>query len=116
MAEGKNFLEKLQSAPETIKRRWIIGAAAVIMAIVIYVWLAYFNNLIIAGLSKSAVPYASSGQVPAESLPGAGAGSTSFLQTLKDATANLYNIFGGALRALGNILNSPREYLVKPPQ
>lgn len=111
-----NFLEKLQSAPEPTKWRWIIAIAAVVMVAVIYVWLAYFNNLITAGFSKSTAPYASSGQVSAESPPGAGAGSTSFLQTLKNATANLYNVFGGALHALGNILNSPREYIVKPPQ
>ena len=52
-----NFLEKLQSTPEPTKRRWLIGVTAALMVVVIYVWLAYFNNLIIAGFSQPAVPF-----------------------------------------------------------
>jgi hypothetical protein len=111
-----NFLQKLQSAPEPTKRRWIMAITAVVMVAVIYVWLAYFNSLITAGFSQPAIPSVNSGQVPAEPAPSAGVGSASFWQKLKNATANLYNVFGGALHNLGNILDAPREYIIKPPQ
>ncbi len=135
-----NFLEKLQSASEPAKRRWLVVITAVLMVVVIYVWLAYFNNLIAAFSQQSAPPLASSeqapptdsvglpqtgssqensgqaGQVLPEKNSAASPGGASFWQTLKSSVANLYEVFAGKLRALGDILNAPREYIIKPPQ
>ena len=102
-----NFLEKLQSAPESTKRRWMVVITAVIMVAVIYVWLAYFNSLIAGGFSRT---------VSLEQQNPPVAGGVSFWQTLKNGMANLYEIFTGKLHALGNVLNAPREYIIKPPQ
>ncbi len=112
-----NFLEKLQSTPEPVKRRWLISLTAVLMVVVIYVWLAYFNNLIIAGFSQPAVPSsAEPGQIPEQPNPMVAGDSVSLWQTLRNSAANLYGIFTEKLRALGDILNAPREYIIKPPQ
>jgi hypothetical protein len=112
MENPKDFLERLRAASEPTKRRWIVVITAVVMVAVIYVWLAYFNNLLTAGFSQPAAT-----EQPA--LPGNGggtSGSTSFSQTLKNAVANIYGIFGDMFHALGNILNAPREYIIKPPK
>src|ERR1700690_1254962 len=98
-----HFLEKLQSADEATKRRWMILSTIIIMVMVIYVWMAYFNNLV-AGFSQAQQPSA-----------GSSAGGFTFWQTMKNGTAILYRGLSGAFHSLGNILNSPREFIVKPP-
>ena len=98
-----NFIEKLQSADEAAKRRWMLLSTITIMIIVIYVWMAYFNNLV-AGFSQTQ-------QAPASPT----AGGFTFWQTMRNGTAILYRELTGAFHSLGNILNSPREYIVKPP-
>ncbi len=106
MEEQKSFLEKLQSADEETKKRWLVISVAVIMVIVIYVWLAYFNNLL-AGFS--APPASESGSGEAQ-------GGMTFWQTLKNGAASVYDGFIGKISALGNILQAPREYIIKPPR
>lgn len=103
----KNFLEKLQSADEATKKRWMVLTVAVIMALVIYVWLAYFNNLIAGFSSGQAQSVASSAAEPAS--------SGSFLETAKNGLASLYQIFSDKIHSLGQVLQSPREYIIKPP-
>jgi hypothetical protein len=105
-----DFLQKLQSAPEATKRRWTIIVTVIVMVIVIYVWLAYFNNLV-----KN---FSATGQPPVASIGPTSSGSNeaSFWETFKSGVANLLGAFTGKLNALGNILNAPREYIIKPPQ
>lgn len=99
------FLEKLQNADEATKRRWMIFSTIVIMAVVVYVWAAYFNNLV-AGFSQAQ---------PTEP-PVSSAGGFTFWATLKNGTAVLYQAFMGKLHALGDVLNAPREYIITPPK
>lgn len=101
--ELKNFLEKIQSADEGVKRRWMIISTVVIMAVVIYVWLGYFNNLI-ASFNR-----------PLAEVPSEGAGF-SFWSSLKSSAALLYNGLGDKLHAFGDILKTPREYIIQPPK
>lgn len=50
-----NFLKKLQSLDESAKQKVLIGATAVIMAIVVFAWITYFNNLMIPSLQAQGV-------------------------------------------------------------
>jgi len=97
----KHFLEKLQNSDEGTKRRWMIASTVIIMAVVIYIWLAYFNNLI-ASFSQPQ---------PVASADGAGFG---FWSSLKSGAALLYSGSADKLRAFGEILKAPREYIVQP--
>lgn len=103
MSEGnkKSFLERLQSADDATKKRWMFISTAIIMAVVIYVWLMYFNSLI-AGFSSQ----------PTEQ-PATGIG---FWDAVKNGTAAVYQGLIDKIRALGDILRAPREYIIKPPQ
>ncbi len=98
------LLERLQNADEGTKRRWMIVATIIIMVVVIYIWAAYFNNLV-AGFSQV--------QPTGPAVP-AGTDFT-FWATVRNGTAVLYRAFTHKLQALGGILNAPREYIVKPP-
>lgn len=100
-----NFLEKLQSSDEGTKRRVMIIASILIMAVVIYVWLAYFNNLL-AGLSQ-----------PAENAAAAPQDSGfSFWQSTKSGAVFVYGALSDKLGALGDLFQRPREFIVEPPQ
>lgn len=98
-----NFLEKLQSSDERTKRRWLVGLTAVVMVGVIYVWLAYFNNLV-AGFEE-----------PSPELNQREEGFT-FLETLKKGAAVIYDAFSQRLQGLGAILEKPKEYIIQPPK
>ncbi|OGY99730.1 MAG: hypothetical protein A2945_01885 [Candidatus Liptonbacteria bacterium RIFCSPLOWO2_01_FULL_52_25] len=106
MDQPKSFLEKLQSSDEVTKQRWLVGSAAIIMTIVVFLWLAYFNSFVIGPRSG----------VPVEPGPAAEGSSATFLGTMKNGASVLYDGFWGKLRALGDILEKPREYIIKPPQ
>lgn len=96
------ILHELQALDEPAKKKVLIVATAIAMAIVIYFWLAYFNNFV-AGISQSADEQAPQIAVQSSS------GGISFWQ-------NAYMGAMNALHGLANILQAPREYLVKPPQ
>lgn len=71
---------------------------AIAMVIVIFVWLAYFNNLI-AGFSAPPEPVAE----------GTGFG---FWITMKNGLAVIYDGLVGKLHWFGSILGEPREYII----
>lgn len=100
------FIEKLQNADETIKRRWMFALTAVAMVVVVFVWLAYFNNLVSGGFTEPDFAAAE----PAES------NSFTFFETFKSGLAFAYRTFFGLLHGFGAILSEPREYIISPPQ
>ncbi|MBU6500497.1 MAG: hypothetical protein KGJ89_01555 [Patescibacteria group bacterium] len=108
----EDFLGKIQSADESTKRRWIIICTIVIMVVILYVWLAYFNNLM-ASVSNQGENIADTSGSPAAARTSSG---STFLQSVKNSPAFIYNIFTNSISFLGGILQSPREYIVKPPQ
>ena len=105
MDHQKNFLERLQSSDEVTKQRWLVGSAAVIMALVVFLWLAYFNSFVIGPRNGVLV----------EPGPAVGGESVTFWGTMKNGASVIYHGFWGKLRAFGNILEQPREYIIKPP-
>lgn len=122
----KGFLEYLQTLPEPTKKRVLVIATAVIMALVVYFWLAYFNNLI-AGIAQPAATVAEN--APAENAPtgqpataapatvavpaapGEGMG-----QRLENGLGFIYGIFANMAHGLESVVNAPGQYNVRPPQ
>ena len=98
----EDFLKKLQTADEAHKKRILVATSIIIMVIVVYVWLMYFNNLVARG-TEEAAPVAAT----QEETPG-------FWGTMQRGSATLYyNIMGG-IEWLGSAFRAPREYIVKP--
>ena len=97
-----NFLERLRSSGESTKRGWMIASTIIVMVVVVYVWLAYFNNLV--GSFSEPEPTAAPG------------GDFTFWRSMKNGAAIVYGTFVDKIRALGEILKAPREYMVSPPK
>ncbi len=93
----KKFLEKLQSSDDQTKKRWMIGSTTVIIVIVVYIWVGYFNNLIFT---------LSSPQEPTLQKTG----GFSFLETAKNAVAAVFDTAKGLVE---NIFGGPGEYIIK---
>ena len=128
MEQQKGFLERLQSLDESTKHKILIGATAVIMIVVVYFWLAYFNSIVV---NLSAQPVAASGgaaqtgstaqnapaattAAPAESAtqsptPAASGGGTSIWHNIGAGFMSLVHGFG-------NIFQSQGQYTVQPQQ
>jgi hypothetical protein len=103
----RKFIEKIQQADDDTKRWVLVVASAVAMAVVVCIWLVYFNNFI---TMSSNVPLAAQSP-PSQNRAPAG---TSFWGTMKHGAAILYGHFVGTLGWFGNVFNTQREYIVKP--
>ena|SRR5690348_3509077 len=103
----KGFLEELQSLSEPTKRKIMIVATVVIMAVVIYVWLAYFNNLLASVGQPTVAENTGAASVPSGS---------DFAQGTKSGMAFIYDIFLKAVHGLAGIWEAPRQYNIQPPQ
>ncbi len=106
------FLSKLQSADDATKKKWMIIGTAVIMAIVIYVWLAYFNTLFTGSPTAATAPAAVSDQRQSAAPTTA----TGPFQYFRDRMASIFQLFSNLVGGLGNIFKAPREYIIKPSQ
>ncbi len=98
----KNFLERLRSADERIKTGWLIALSAISMVIVVFVWVKYFNNLIMESVSTRPVEEESR--------------SFSFWQTMENGTAFLRQDLSEKIRNFGAMLAAPRNYIIQPPK
>ncbi|OGZ53423.1 MAG: hypothetical protein A3B25_01865 [Candidatus Ryanbacteria bacterium RIFCSPLOWO2_01_FULL_48_26] len=96
------FLEKLRSSDEGAKTRWIIIFTSIIMVIVIYVWLAYFNTLFAVSDNSSAIA-ANQNNVPKEIAHSS--------PTILERMGSAYHTFTGAI---GTMLKFQKEYTIKP--
>ena len=98
----EGFLEKLRSSDDATKTKWIILFTSIIMVIVVYVWLAYFNTLFASFNTPSAVTENQSNppQEIARSYP-----------TIFERMGSAYHAFIGAV---GNMLKLQREYTITP--
>ncbi len=97
----QTFLEKLQSSDERVKTRWVLGLSAATMALVLVVWLNYFNGIVGQNPTISAVATNTENDF-------------SFGRSLHDGTAFIYNAIIGKIGAIGNTITKPRDYTVKP--
>ena len=103
------FLDKLRATDEGTKTKLIIVATIIIMAIIIYVWLAYFSPLL-ALVHDSPATDAQQNDASTPTAIAPSSPSPSILERM----GSVYHMFADKIGALGNILNAPREYVIKP--
>lgn len=90
--DKKSFLERVRSLDESGKRMVLVGATAIVVAIVIYVWVGYFSGLV--SVSQPAV---------AENQPAQTSSGPGFWQNLRNGMASI-----------AETLRGPGQYTIKP--
>lgn len=95
----RDFLEKIQNADESVKKRWLVVLSAIAMLIIVAVWAKYF-----------ALITQPSGNIGRENA----GGEFSFWETMKTGVSVLWGKLWGALQGLGRIFGASRSYIIKP--
>jgi hypothetical protein len=103
----KGFIEELQSLEEPTKLKVLIISALCVMVIVVYMWLGYFNNLV----SSNAPSAVADSQTPTQTSAPTG---TSFVGSMQNELASIYEGFIGLFRGIGGIFKGPGQYNIKP--
>lgn len=98
------FLERLQNADEDRKERWLIISSIIAGVIVIILWVKYFVT--IANIGSAGEP-----AVAAEGTRGFG-----FSETMRSGMRIIAEGVWQKIRSFSEALQTPREYIVKPPQ
>ncbi len=105
--EKKPFLEQLQSLDPQTKKKVLVTTTVIVLVLVTYVWLGYFNN-IIADVSASSVADVSAGPASAQ--------SEGLWGRMQSGAAFVYGEVNGALQDLFGLFGAPKQYTVTPNQ
>ena len=97
------FLEKIRGSEESVKRRWVIGFSLLATAVVVVLWMLYFNALLLSFEPGGGTAIAQ------EDLRG----GAFFWERAKGAGALAYGGVAYAWRAVGETLLAPRVYVIK---
>jgi hypothetical protein len=113
----KDFLETLQSLDEPMKRRVLVASSAVMMAVVVFLWIGYFNNIVMGNPSsqladQTAVPIAVQPQAQTGSSPSA----PGFWAQLGGGIASMYHGMVSDFKGAGSALQAPKQYDITPTQ
>ncbi len=105
------MLEELQSLSPEKKKQVLIVATIIIMAIIIGVWISYFNSIVIGSVQETAMEATSSAAAAPAPAPAPAAatqaGSPGVWQ-------NMENWFGSAFGSIANIFRKPSQYNIQP--
>ncbi len=104
--DQKGFIEELRALNEPTKRKILVGTVAVSMIVVIYLWLAYFNSIVLNTTSSVQPPGVVNAPVASE--------TGGVLGLFATAMASLWQVIrDGAGTAIGAVENA-RQYNVSP--
>ncbi|HEY4525630.1 MAG TPA: hypothetical protein VJL32_00845 [Candidatus Paceibacterota bacterium] len=93
-----NFLERIRTSDDQTKKRWLVGVSAVIMLVIVWVWLGYFNSLFMSP-DASASPEQ---------------GGFSFWTSLKSGGSAAWDSMTASVKSFGKFFGGPKEYIIKP--
>jgi len=116
----RSFIEELQALNEPTKRKVLIGATVVIMLIVAYLWLGYFNGLIAASSQApvaAAQPTTAEEQQPQVQQPQADVAPPPALgvwQNVEQGMATIGGFFAGAFASFAHLVRIPGQYNISP--
>ena len=104
---GKNFIEELQSQSESTKKKILVAATIVSMVVIVYLWLACFNNI----MSNASPAVAQQGAPSASMGDGGGAWSA-----FSGAVAGFWQAARDGVKSISGAVGSARQYNVNPRQ
>ena len=96
------FLEKIRNSDDGTKKIWLILFTSVAMAVVIYVWVAYFNTLLV-NINK-----------PLEADEVAKSDEFGFFDTIKSGAATVYEFLADTASGIFGEIKKSKEYIIEP--
>lgn len=100
----KSFIEYLQGLPKASKRKVLVASVVVIMTIIVFFWIAYFNSMI-AAITESST------QSPSVEETAQG---VDIWHQFTGGMGLIYSQFSRAAQGLSDIFQAPRQYIVEP--
>ena len=94
----EKYLKKLQNSDESVKRQATIIGTIIIMTIIVLIWFQFFNPIT---QQQTAAPEQN---------------QISFFDTFKNGLEIIGNSIGSKIKGFSQILSSPRQYIINPPQ
>ncbi len=110
--ERDNFLEKLRSLSASKKRKIMIFSTVIAMTLVIYLWMAYFNTIVVPSPSFEAATLSSS-TASVSGAPGDGVGVLGLFST---ALNSFWGVAGNFGQSIGGMLKGSKQYSINPNQ
>ena len=95
-----NFIKKLQTSDESVKKRWLIMSSAFMMILIVFIWLNYFNTLV----QQAGAP------APAEQAEH----GLTFWQTFRSGAGIVSQSIGATIKSWFEILRLPKSYNIQP--
>ena len=92
---AQKFLKELQSLDAPAKNRVLIISTVVIMIVVLFVWLAYFNSIVIPSAAQTATSTSTTTTVPVASAQTSSAQASSGQGFWKNLEGGFVNLFHG---------------------
>lgn len=118
----RDYIRELQSLDEPIKQRVLIAASAITMMLVVYIWIGYFNSIVMGGptqladqsasVQAGAVPSAITGDVATSAVTTPSA--PGFWQMLGGGIDSLYHGAVSGFKGAGSALQAPKQYDITP--
>ena len=111
------FLEELQALEEPTKTKVLVVSTAILMIIVIYFWIAYFNGIVSGGAQATISNQDQSTTTVSPLSPGSTEGVASpepgFWSRVGNGGAVVGQAIGGGFQWIGQAFEKPREYIIK---
>ena len=96
-----------------MKTRVLVVSTVIIMVVVLYLWLGYFNGIVASG-GESSVADQNQAQIAATDQSGASPSpEPGFWSRVGNGTAIVGNAIGGWAEGIGKSVQSPKEYIIK---
>ena len=92
----KTFLEELQALSEPTKFKVLVVATIMVMAVVLYLWLGYFNAIV------------------ADNQPQQNSAGPGFAQNVKAGMAAIVSDFANIPHWIAGLFQNPKQYTIHP--
>ncbi len=109
--ERKGLLDELRGLSVPTKQKIMIFSTIIAMVLVIYLWMAYFNTIVVPGAPSDAVVASVS---PVAS--GTSGDNVDISGLFSTAVGSLWGVAGNFERSIGGMLKNPKQYSINPNQ
>lgn len=106
--DNKSILEKLRALDNPVKLKVMMIATILVMILVVFLWVAYFNAVIVPSLAPVDITQTST---TVSEVPDSGSGiSDLFSSTM----SSFWDVMKNAGRSFKEIVQNPKQYNVSP--